>query len=388
MKHWIIQIGAVLLFVSALLNPTAQLLDVILYVFLCVYVLLLIFSSAIWQKLEQKKHWLVFPLIIIFVTTAWINSSQLRKTIAYEPEKETYRTDMDDFLKTYYLMEKGNNYYVSFATAVEQNAFKSHVSNNLWSWRLPTVFYLWKWLPGTNSYFIWCFFVLLASSTLWLSYEIGLLLFQKNNKRLALLMPFIIFPYFHFAVRDMTFLQTEWWGIPFIFAGIYFWLRKNNEASAISFFGAVIIRELFILPLLVLFIRNLLFDRKRWWVVALPIAGFILFELLHAQVVSQHIELVSGFLTPRLAGGMSLVRVTFAFASWEYMFYRFKLFLLLFGLGWFVIFITRHKRFLFIPFYFLPFMFLFLGTSIYNDYWGIFYMPFVLVSLPVLLERI
>src|SRR3989344_897658 len=53
----------------------------------------------------NSKSWLyVLPIIVLFFISSLHNSSNLRKYLMREPLPESYRTDMDDFLKTYYLM--------------------------------------------------------------------------------------------------------------------------------------------------------------------------------------------------------------------------------------------------------------------------------------------
>lgn len=339
----------------------------------------------------ESKSWLyVLPILVLFLISSLHNSSELRKYLEREPIPETYRTDMDDFLKTYYLMEKGQDYYTSFKEAVEQNAFKGAVSTNLWSWRLPTIFYLWKLLPGTSGIGIYYLFLLLCLTTFYISYKTAL---PVVGDRWAVLSPYLLYPYLHFASRDATILQTEWWGMFLVVLGIYFISQKKYLQAVFFASLAMIIRELYILPFIFLSILTIVKKNKTWIWFVIPIVVFGLVLWRHAQVVSQHVDVSNRFYELRLSGGKDIILATLAFGSWEYFFYRLRIFLLLYVIGLVGVLkrikLNGHQSVLmiaFLSFYMFPLAFLFIGTSIYNDYWGILYIPVLLISTPLILS--
>ena len=127
------------------LNPTNRL-DLMLEIMLVGYILWIIkkgkdLTNKFFFKPFSVTACLSIPFILVFLVTSWRNSLELRTYLIHEPVSETYRSDLDDFLKTYYLMQRGQEYYLSFSQAVTENAFKGYVAQNLWAWRMPTVFY-------------------------------------------------------------------------------------------------------------------------------------------------------------------------------------------------------------------------------------------------------
>lgn len=380
------------LLILGITNSTAQFIDRSMSIGLVLYVGLIVFvkETSVFWIIKTNKKILIWPLIGVFLVSSWINSSELREYLSREPVSETYRTDMDDFLKTYYLMEKGNDYYSSFKTAVELNAFRSEVSANLWSWRLPTIFYIWKILPGQSGIAIYFLFLLVSSACLFLSYEI---VAPMLGARFALLSPYLLFPYLHFASRDSTLLQTEWWGMFLFLCGVYFVVKQKLKQATVLFVLAVVIRELFVIPLTIALVVLLLKKNKHWWIFFIPIATFFISMLFHGQLVSQHVIFTQKFLAPRFSGNKDILFSAFSFGSWEYVFFKLRIFIIFYivGLVGLMQMMQKEKnnvtfQILFSCFVF-PLTFLFIGTSIYNDYWGILFMPFVLISVPFILHK-
>jgi|SRR3989344_1932102 len=338
-----------------------------------------------------KKNWIiVLPLLIAFVISAFVNSTSLRNYLSREPVDETYRTDMDDFLKTYYLMKKGNSYYLSFKQAVEANAFKSTVSANAWSWRTPTIFYIWKIIPGTNGVYIYYFFLGFVCITLLCAYKLIHSLLPQNRGHYAILAPYLLYPYFHFATRDNTFLQTEWWGIQIAVWALYFLIKDRMGWAALLWTLTLTIRELFIIPFLlqitVLFIKRQPHRR----ILLIPLIIFGIFLLWHFQMVIQIVSATSGFFTPRLHTlGKMIILPTLAFGSWEYLFSQWRVFIIFYIISAVGLFQVRsYSSWLIGCFLLFPVSFLFIGSSVYNDYWGIFYIPVVLISVPLVLHHL
>jgi hypothetical protein len=82
-----------------------------------------------------------------------------------------------------------------------------------------------------------------------------------------------------------------------------------------------------------------------------------------------------------------VTQAAFAFGSWEYFFYFGRIFLILYGLGVLALIkkLTWQKAAL-LTFFTLPWFFLKIGTSRFNDYWGVLFVPIVLISVPLILE--
>ncbi len=364
-------------------------------------VLLVTIISLLYYFVTHKLGVSVFSLgiiCILFLISAQLNSVSLRQQIADEPMNNTYRTDMDDFLKTYYLMNQGNNYYTSFKTAIEQNPFKGQVSTNLWSWRLPTIFYIWLLVPGNTGLSIYYLFLVNCIGILIGSFflvEVTLKLLGKPAT-LAIIAPYFLYPYLHFAVRDMTFLHTEWWVILPMILGIFFSLKQKYLISTIFFALSVCIRELLIFPILIALLIAGVKKQKQFWYLIPILMTLGIYIIFHGYQISNLINLTSNFLTPRLAGGKNIVLATLAFGSWEYLFYYLRIFIWIFIIvtfGWLFmikknIFFKYSGLVILSAFCLYPLIFLIIGTSVYNDYWGIIYMPIMLISLPIAVSNL
>ena len=359
-----------------------RLLNVLLVVIVAIEVIIL----PRFITIQNKK--LIIPLLLIFVSTTYINSSRIRNYLAREPVAYSYRTDMDDFLKTFFLMKHGNNYYASFKMAIEQNPFKGKVSDNLWSWRLPTVFYVWNLLPGDTGISIYMTFVSLTLLTLYASFEIAEDILGEKLQHLAILSPYLLYGYFHFGVRDETLLQTEWWGLFAVIFGIYFVIKRRPFLASLFFTFAVLVRELYCVPFFITAILSGFKKRQFPWVYLFPVGAFFLAIGVHSYFVRQELPASTQFFNPRLHQlSRDIIRATFAFGSWEYMFYRIRLFIILYILG-FISIVKRlsEKTLLLLSFFIFPFSFWFIGTSVYNDYWGIMYIPIVLLTAPFIVQ--
>src|SRR3989338_7945708 len=101
---------------------------------------------------------------ILILISAWVIASRYPVGMFEEPRLGTYRSDEMIFLKTYYLVEKGWNYYPAFSWAIEGDVRKIVLTSDIFQWRLPTLFYLWKVLANNGWQILWLFWVLALSS--------------------------------------------------------------------------------------------------------------------------------------------------------------------------------------------------------------------------------
>lgn len=385
---WIGHVLFGLLVVFGFLNPASKQ-DLIFGFILAGYVMLAPLWQRFWgQKRSVFKYVYVAPVILIFIATSYLNSGSIRNYVTHEPQPETYRTDMDDFLRTYYLMEKGDNYYVSFNTAVRENAFKSQASYNLWSWRLPTVFYMWKFIPGNDALGIYLLFLLLCVIALFSAYALCLKIIGQDKMPLSLLSAYLLFPYLHFAARDQTFLQTEWWGMIPMLVGLNFFFGRRNMLSICMFTLALLTREIFVVPMVLLFLIALVYRRQSAWIFLYPIIFLIIAIGLHAFNILKYIPYTEVFLRGRFHGlDKTILLATLAFGSWEYYFNGLRIFIIFYILGIIGIFLNKKiATVLMLAMFLLPLSFLLIGSSAYNDYWGILYMPFVIITVPLVLR--
>jgi hypothetical protein len=367
-----------------------------------------------------KKHLTVERLFVLFLFLVIVDavsiSPTLRNYLSTNPPKYQYTHDMGLYMKTYYLMED-QNYYKAHA-----EAFMGHnvpgLPNDVWGWRLPTVFYIWRLLPGSDGSVIWFGFLGLVLMVLYGVFDMsrtwamklkkgdGSWLGKFATRSMPILSPLILWPYFHFALRDWTILQVEWWAMCFILLGFWQYFKKNFVWATVLFSIGLSIRELLLIPFLVILgiyvlvwlvkkfvripdigmLRSRLEDdvmKKSWWVFALPVVVFFILISVHTYFVSLIVELGGNPFRLRFHGeGLGLFMTSFAFGSWEYLLFKFRPFLVVYflsGLG--LLWRLSWRSLVLLSFYLLPVSFLFIGTSSWNHVWGVLFVPVVLVGV-------
>ncbi|OGE12683.1 hypothetical protein A2305_01065 [Candidatus Curtissbacteria bacterium RIFOXYB2_FULL_41_10] len=330
----------------------------------------------------------IWVLIISFLLASWFTSKNLRTILDSDLSGYAYNNDPGTFLKTYFLIERNVNYYDAYQQAFLGRFGSSIIPSDIWGWRLPTSFMLWKFLPGSSALSIYYLYLMLAASVLYVSFKIGSHYLGSIS---GLLSSYLIFPYLHYGARDIMFLITEWWSISFFILGIYFLIYRKLFLAILLFSLTLMTREIYILPLGLMFIYAFLLKRRIVPVFAIPIAAFSLLFFYHISRVNLYIDAWQTLFTPRtVTDGLFFIQQTLAFASGEYLFYYFRPFsiFLLFAIVGSLI-LTRMRGFrengviwilAYLPF---PVSYLRFGTLPFNDYWGIMYVPLVIILTPV-----
>lgn len=322
----------------------------------------------------------IFFIVFIFLLGSIINSQKLREYLAIDPPMSQYTHDMGLYLKTFYLMQN-MDYYHAHAIAFQNHAVPHEPPADVWSWRLPTAFYVWRLIPINNGLNIYFIYLLLASVILLLSYKLSLML--VNNAYLAIIPSYLLYSYLHFASYDWTILQIEWWSMLFAIIAIYF-IIKNKENFAILFFSlATITREQMLIPAFLIAVVNLIYRYKKWYKYWIPIICFGILFILHTYQINQIVSLSDGSRAfhLRLNGGLELLQNTLAFGSWEYIFFMLKPFAILFFLNGLSLVMVRGRiEMMLLSFFVLPISYLVIGTSSINQAWGVLYVPIILIS--------
>lgn len=323
-------------------------------------------------------------VVLVFLASVLATNGELVRFLSRDLPLYTYNNDPGVIYKTYLLLESDFNYYDAYKTAQLGRFEQQIIPGDIWGWRLPTIFLIWKMLPGTGGLAVYYFFLVLAALALFCAYKIGS---RYLGEKLGLLSAYLVFPYFHFAARDQMFLETEWWAVIFFIFGVFLLVRQVYFWAILLFSLTVLVREIYILPLGLMLAWSLWKKREAVGVFLIPILAFAIFYFFHILWVSDYINAWGTLLAPRTVdGSLFLIQQTLAFASWEYLLFRlrpFLLFLVAATAG--VTFLVKHKKLreegvfwllAFLPF---PIAFLRFGTVPYNDYWGIIYMPLVLI---------
>lgn len=327
-------------------------------------------------------------------------SSQLRSTISREPKLETYTTDMKSYLKVLYLIRRDEPYYPSFGKAIIGDATRNNMPEEVWGWKLPFIFYVWKYLPGPTGINVFIGFIILSGLTFYASYKIT----EPILGKFAFLSPYCLLGYFILPLTDITLFQVEWWAVCFFILGLNFFLEKRKILAFLLFTMSVFTRELFVFHLVIIaivssvgYIQNKKTMNRllsQLFIFVVPIVLLVLFYVSYhlPQVFSiQTYGPVSSWLREGTIRGWSLVRPTLSYASWNYQLYflfnfRILLFLSTAGLVMLIFFNKMRSYSLIALCTFLPFfiaIFRFGIQTKWHDYWGIYYIPFALIFCPV-----
>lgn len=340
----------------------------------------------------------VYPsllIIIVFIfsfTVTPFMAQHFKVVDLTEPELGFYRGDELSFLKTFYLMKDGMDYYQSFKLAREGLIGDVTLSTDIFTWRSPAVFIIWSYL-APNGMGILTLFVFLGILT---SIAVFFLIRRISNPIVGFisLLMFLLFTMDAF-VHGSSFLFTEWWGMFLFLIGLSALFSRLNKLAALCFALAVLIREIFILPVGLYLLYSLLFDRKRSWVFITSAAVFCVFCVLHNVYISQAVnESTKAVFFQRFHGyDLANLQKFVSFSMRNFVVLGQKTHYLIFFLGvispLFMFIKDKQQRGL-LAYLIMPIA---LFTALLplisvpeNDYWGILFMPLVVISSPLLLS--
>ena len=335
----------------------------------------------------------VVHLIIFFLISSYFYSYTLRTAISKEPEPKSYFNDYLGFLRNFYLVEKGYGYYEGLVITHTEDGRSSTLPQKVWNWRLPTYAYLWDLFPGTGGMSVYVFFLALSSTALYFTYRIGRVFLNPIQ---AVLVPYILLPYFHFAARDLSFLEMEWWALPLLIFAVFAIIKKRFILLFISAALAMLLRELFLIPV-VLWVLLMVIS-KRYKIVKALIFAVVIFLTalsLHYFKVTQYI--------PRSWDSLSFgsrpfdltaFQQTLSYGSVDYLFFRFRPFFVSLILTAFMLVASFYQRKMNINLLLIPLTALSMAiftlkfASKDADYWGVTYIPFLLISFIILSTKV
>lgn len=367
-------------------SPTERALNLLTFAFV---------NLTIWKKRTTKifvAMTLALLVLQVFVS-GQIGGSAIRQELV-KPRGESVETDMRGFVKTYQLMKAGESFYDALQKGMTA-AMHTPFVVDIGGWREPFIFYFWTLLPGSaeSTYYSFEIFV---SATLLAVYLVSRKLLTRN---LAILSPFVLLPYFHYPLVDLTFLQVEWWGLFFFIFGLTSFLYRRILLAGVFLALALTTRELFIVPVTLVVLVCLKTYRP---IETLKLTFPILFALsfyfgIHLpNIFSRGAVISRGELGRITAERLSFANYPLAFSSWSYLLgiYRPFLVLALFSVvGMFHKMVKGHFRLnhLIILTSWIPFLtftvFMAANGVIdrWHDYWGIYFVPLLLVSAPILI---
>lgn len=339
-------------------------------------------------------------LLILFLGFSFFNTkgllTDIRNTsniVSVEPKNKSFFTDEMEFLKKYYLMKNGVGYYQASLEAEKNNAAEEGVDKtwkqDFWGHRLPFIFYFWKLFTkngaGIIDLFIIMSFLLLLSSYL--------ITKKFVNRNLALLSPLILVPYLLNALRSTSFLFVEWWAMFFFVYGLASFYYRRFYLATLFFSLTVLTREHFIIPLSVMLIISILFNKPKKSVFSIPLLVFFIQIIIHAKIICSLININNSIgIIERLSFiNKNKVLTTLAFSTNSYLLVDIRPSLIwlscsLLGLSYLLIKAKNNYYTLIALATFLPLFisFFFMGNSIWEDYWGAMYVPVTAIFSPLI----
>jgi xanthosine utilization system XapX-like protein len=377
------------------------------------------FGSEISNRIKIKVKWkigialgLMVLQIILFNV---VDGKELRKEISSEPQTTSNMTDMGSYLKTYYRIKRGEEFYSSFAQDIK-GRLNGNYPHEIWGWKQPLIFYIWNIFSIDGGGIINLATVVFGLDLI-LIYLIGKKFLDPVR---ALLCPLVVLAYFHYPFDNATLLQVEWWSLSFFIAALYFYFTNPSESplekerifdwlTGIFFVLTLAVRELFAIPIICLVLIDVL--QKKWKkvmkLVSPTLLGFFpYFIFYHVKNILRFEEWEVLFANSRrtgYVGSWSLVRTTLAYNSWSYILGQMRpfLFLLIINTGIIIFLILknltssrlrvarkniwRNVRWLSLYFVFFLISFKIGIMDVWHDYWGIYYVPLMLALTPIIL---
>lgn len=327
--------------------------------------------------------WVIFILICINFAAISVDLNPTAVRMASrEPVVGKYNNFNSLNLKTFYLMKRGFGFYDAYSSAFssKHDTFGQD-PGSIWNWRMPTVFYLWNLMLPTDGFYIFYLYLILSVLFLYFSFDIA---GDYLKKPLNLIAPALIVPVFVFGAAGFWFTFPEYWGAFFFMLGIWGIFKKNKIAALIGFTFAPLIRSFFIISYVGAIIPSFLKKEKKQ-VIYLLIPGVIfVFAFLFHYI---HIMSLPGAMVPPagdwIRGGLKHFQITFSFSSvlWSRAKYILPLILVLFFPAFYVLRKDYAGRILLGSAILPMIMFLIVGPSTFRQYWGIVYLPFIMLAI-------
>jgi len=310
------------------------------------------------KKFEKFVVWAIF--ILICVNFVWIsmdlNPGAIQKSTE-EPLEGAYNNYNSLNIKTFYLMKSKLGFYRAYSKAFSSKADSFGKT------------------PGS---------LLGCLITLYFAFDIAR---RYVEPTLSLVAPVLMVPLFVYGASAFWFTFPEFWGLFFLMMGVW-GIHKNNKIIAVIGFSiAPLIRSIFIVSwvgaLIPAFFRK---DKKESLYMLIPGLVFILGFALHYRAIAG----ISGVLIP--SPGQWLQGTIYHFLAT----YKFSaallsrpgpilhLLLILFIASIFILGRNYQARIL-IGCAIMPIILsLKLGTTSFRGYWGIIYLPFLLLAVSLL----
>lgn len=333
-----------------------------------------------WSKrLAMLWATMVCGLWLMYLTANWQpNAASLsQEPNNLRPDYCPWTNDLQAWLNIFYLMKRGVNYYRAFLVCEIKVDYSSY-----FNWRGPFLHYFWLLLP--NGAWIYGEYALLLAVAMLSVF----LMFRKRSTACGLLAVTVMIPYFTIGLGSYWFLEYEFWGSLFSIFAFALYAIGRRKTSVVPAFLAAACKELLLGALLGGLIASLL--RRNLKETAVWVGGCLIFgaysywNYLGVRAVTNIDIGVSPWLGN---GGPSFIDTTFNFAASWLPAHSGWLFIVLAVLG-VVLLKPRELSAYALCTTVLPVVvFWFIGAK-WEWYWGVVYVPFVLLMIATLVMRL
>jgi hypothetical protein len=265
--------------------------------------------------------WLVVSvLVIVFLVQATAVVAPIVQRSGGEPADEGYGFDPVFFVKVFYMVDRGTDFYKAYGDAFALDARFDAPPTDVAGWRTPTVTAIWSALFDSGTGLIYGFIFFGAAAMIG-GYFIGS---RSSDPVSALVVPALMCPYYLYAVSRFWFPEYEFWAgfVALGAAALYVAGREWEALGAGVLAGAM--REWLIASTMAGLAGQL---RRKAWKRAIPwvlgVLAVVVVYLVNMYVVRQYLTGVG--LTPGLgaagragAGGPGFVLYLLQFCSMFY----------------------------------------------------------------------
>ena len=257
---------------------------------------------------RRRAEWMLGIALVaaivagMWVTTAAVNSGAfanggetLNQMLSTRPDLGKTPEDRDIYLRLFYDVHDGRPYYTSVAAIwLADSTIGNHLPIGVTSYRLPTIFYLWRVLPRNGAAIPWAFLVF-ATLAVASGFSIGA---QLSRPGVAVVGALMVAAAYSLIATTPWVTFVDGWAMALTLAGIALFIasvRKDSRgllwAAVAVLFASATLRELLVYPMLLAAASALLLPRKERWRAARPwLAGIAAF----AAVYAAHIAAVAG----------------------------------------------------------------------------------------------
>jgi hypothetical protein len=348
------------------------------------------FLYSVEESLPRFKqclpHLFIAFLILNILLSSAVTSSALLRILPQEPVDESYAFDAFIYLKTFYKMAKGVDYYHALPEAAIADARVDKVESWLSGYslfRLPTVFYLWRIFAGNNGSNIFYLSLLLVIGAILLTFYA---IRGIAGDIIATFSSVLVAVYLYVGATWLNILFPDWWGALFGFLALsFFFMKKYPFAAGFALLGALS-REAMGLLIVAGLLAGIFTKRQEIWSwFGIAFTLFLSIYGIHQYLVRMNITLKGTGLANFYKWQITSLYVTTNYLNFPLTFLGLQSVVLPFAA---IVSIFNHKEWAnrIIVFIFLSSFILYLLAMRTSSYWGQMFMPIVLILIPFILQ--